>query len=122
MIINTHELVINCRELNQSRQGIITFHVEVGPSLDLVDGDRVLAHVLVHRLLDGELVDGQLSALILQHLDLVLLALEDLLAFEAPLGLLVGSAEGGGEDHLLVLQLLDALVLQGDHPLVGFLK
>lgn len=67
-------------------------------------------------------MDGQLLILILQNLDLDLLPLEDLLALEGPFGFLVGLGEGGSEDNLLVLELLDGLVLEGDHPLVGFLK
>lgn len=103
---------------------VLTLNIKVGTGLDLVTCDCVLAHVLVHGLLDGQLVDRFLSTLILQQLNLMLLPLDlvYLLALEGPLRLLIGPAEGGGEHDLLVLELLDALVLERNHPLVGFLK
>ena len=67
-------------------------------------------------------MNGHLLVLILQNLNLDLLALEDLLTLEGPLGLLVGLGEGGGEDNLLVLELFNGLVLERNDPLVRFLK
>ena len=67
-------------------------------------------------------MDGHLLVLILQDLDLDLLPLEDLLALEGPLCLLVSLGEGGGEDNLLVLELLDGFVLKRNDPLVRFLN
>ena len=99
-----------------------TFNIQVSSGLDLIAGDGVLALVLEHRLLDGQLVDCLVLALILQQLDLVLLPMEDLVTLEGPLGLLVRPAEGGREHDLLVLDLLDGLVLQWDNPFVRFLK
>ena len=99
-----------------------TFNIKISSGLDLIASDGVLALVLKHRLLDGQLVDGLVVALILQQLDLVLLPLEDLVSLEGPLGLLVRPAEGGREHDLLVLDLLDGLVLQWDNPFVRFLK
>ena len=99
-----------------------TFNIQVSSGLDLIAGHGVLALVLEHRLLDGQLVDGLVLALILQQLDLVLLPMEDLVTLEGPLGLLVRPAEGGREHDLLVLDLLDGLVLQWDNPFVRFLK
>ena len=99
-----------------------TFNIKISPGLDLIASDGVLALVLKHRLLDGQLVDGLVVALILQQLNLVLLPLEDLVSLEGPLGLLVRPAEGGREHDLLVLDLLDGLVLQRDNPFVRFLK
>ena len=57
-----------------------------------------------------------------QDLNLDLLPLEDLLSFPAPLCFLVCLAEGGSEDHLLVLQLLDSLVLERNNPLIWLLQ
>ena len=99
-----------------------TFNVQVSSGLDLIASHRVLALVLKHRLLDGQLVDRLVLRLVLQQLDLVLLPVEDLFALEGPLGILVRPAEGGREHDLLVLDLLDGLVLQWDNPFVRFLK
>ena len=67
-------------------------------------------------------MDGHLLVLILQDLNLDLLPLEDLLTLEGPLGLLVSLGEGGSEDNLLVLELLDGFVLERNDPLVRFLQ
>ena len=99
-----------------------TFNIQISSSLDLIASHRVLALVLEHRLLDGQLVDRLVLALILQQFYLVLLPMEDLITLEGPLGLLVRPAEGGREHDLLVLDLLDVLVLQWDNPFVRFLK
>ena len=108
--------------VTEAKSAFITFDIQVSSSLDLVAGDCVLALVLEHRLLDGQLVDCLLLALILQQLNLVLLAVEDLIPLKCPCGLLVSFAEGGREHDLLVLDLLDGLVLQRDNPFIWFLK
>jgi len=97
------------------------FNVKVGPGLDLVAGAGVLAHVLGHRLGDGQLVDGGRHVIVVgKQLNLVSLPLEDLLALVAPLGLHISLAEGTLEDNLLILQLLDCLVLQWNDPFIHF--
>ena len=117
------KIFINFKTNNNKVQRLsVTFNVQIGAGLDLIAGDGVLALVLEHRLLDSQLVDRVLLALVRQQLYLVLLAVEDLVSLEGPGGLLVGLAEGGGEHHLLVLDLLDRLVLQRNDPFVWFLK
>lgn len=99
-----------------------TFNIKIGSSLYSIAGHSVFAHVLVHGLLDGQLVDGHLLVLILQDLNLVLLALEDLLSLPGPFGLLVCLAEGGSEDNFLILKLLNGLVLEWHNPFIRLLK
>ena len=100
----------------------LTLNIKIRAGLNVVDFDCVFAHVLEHWLLDGQLMDGHLLVFILKNLNLVLFALEDFLSLEEPFGLLVSLAEGGGEDNLLLLELLDALVLQWNDPFIRFLK
>ena len=73
--IQTSSIVMHVKKI-----GWPTFNIEVGSSLDLVGSASVFAHVLRHRLGDGELVhDAQPVVIVGQQLDFVSLPLEDLL-------------------------------------------
>ena len=99
-----------------------TFNIQVWTSLNLIDGTCVFSHVFKHWFFDCKLMYGHLLIFILKNLNFVLFAFEDFFSLEGPFCLLVCFAEGGGENHFLILQFFDAFILEWNNPFIWFLK
>lgn len=76
----------------------------------------------MHWFIDSKLMHNHLAIIISQPLNTILGTIEDLVPFEGPGGLLFLLAELSLEDDLLVLDLFDLFVPEGDHPFLGFLN